>query len=422
MNAGMARKPPVFSVKPSSDVCGLPVFSWEELTEKEEIGRGSFGAVLTAKRPSGEVVVVKRLLREHDREKRLFLKEARLLNSISSQHIVQLKAVCATPVAMMLEYLFFDFEPFGIKRRVSSLQDFLDFTSTDPEYVVGFSCLHTKIAQDVSFGLKYLHENGIVHRDLKPANVLVSNQHYCDNAAGKEACWTNGNGIACKLVDFGESRSSVHQTATVCQTMTSNVNRGTIVYMAPELLSPEPAKGMSLDDLKKSDVWSLGMVFFMLMNPDLQYPFQSELDKLPERSFEASKKEVIRRLLQQLKPCFSNRFSLLQAKDWQDVDRGFDECTKFSPADRPSAAWVADLFQDKEGSTSLDVPLGASQSTAVEDHDRLVGVGTACPGDVNTDDATNACALLAVGIADKLVEEGRRIGRGKIVFPGVNCG
>lgn len=119
----MASKLPLFTKKPSPDVSkfyGLPVFSWDELSDKEEIGRGSFGSVFTAKRRGGEVVVVKKLLREHEREKRLFLKEARILNNVSSQHIVQLKAVCATPVAMMLEYLYFDFEPFGIKRRVSS--------------------------------------------------------------------------------------------------------------------------------------------------------------------------------------------------------------------------------------------------------------------------------------------------------------
>ena len=388
------------------------MFSWDELSEKEEIGRGSFGSVFSAKRRSGEVVVVKKLLREHEREKHLFLKEARILNSVSSEHIVQLKAVCPTPVAMMLEYLYFDFGPFAIKRRVSSLQEFLDFVSTDAEYVVGFACLHTKIAEDISLGLKYLHKKHIVHRDLKPANVLVSNQHYCspDNAACIQEAWTK-NGIVCKLVDFGESRSSVQQTATVCHTITNNVDRGTIVFMAPE-----PAKAVSLQDLKKSDIWSLGMLLFMLLNPDLQYPYQIELDKLQEKRFEASKKDVTQRLSRQLKPSFSSKYSLLQAKDWLKVDESFDECTKFRPADRPSTAWVADLLQDEKRSISPDIPLSVSQSTAVEYHDQLVAVGAAPPGEDIADDATNSCALLAVGIADKLLEEGSQTGRGKKLF------
>jgi len=44
--------------QPSSELIdsGLPEFRWEELWEKEEIGRGSFGVVFTAK-SRGEVVV-----------------------------------------------------------------------------------------------------------------------------------------------------------------------------------------------------------------------------------------------------------------------------------------------------------------------------------------------------------------------------
>ena len=68
---------------------------------------------------------------------------------VSNEHIVQLKAICATPVAMMLEYLYFDFGSFGIKHRISYLQDFLDLVSTDDDYAVRFSCLHAKIAEDV---------------------------------------------------------------------------------------------------------------------------------------------------------------------------------------------------------------------------------------------------------------------------------
>lgn len=62
-------------------------------------------------------------------------------------------------------------------------------------------------------------------------------------------------GIVCKLVDFGESRSSVQQTNTLCLTMTNNVDRGTIVFMAPECMSSQlNQKALSLQDLKKADI------------------------------------------------------------------------------------------------------------------------------------------------------------------------
>lgn len=77
---------------------------------------------------------------------------------------------------------------------------------------------------------------------------------------------------------------------------------------------------------------------------------------------------------------------------------------------------MADLLQDEKRSISPDIPLSVSQSTAVEYHDQLVAVGAAPPGEDIADDATNSCALLAVGIADKLLEEGSQTGRGKKLF------
>ena len=72
----MASKLPSFGLlertKRSSAFKDFPQFSWSDLTNKEEIGRGSFRCLFTAKRSDGESVVVKKLLRQHEREARLF--------------------------------------------------------------------------------------------------------------------------------------------------------------------------------------------------------------------------------------------------------------------------------------------------------------------------------------------------------------
>ena len=54
----MAFKLPSFGLlertKRSSAFNDFPQFSWSDLTDKEEIGRGSFGCVFTAKRSDGD--------------------------------------------------------------------------------------------------------------------------------------------------------------------------------------------------------------------------------------------------------------------------------------------------------------------------------------------------------------------------------
>ena len=88
---------------------GLPLFQWGDLQEKEEpIGRGSFGLVFVARNGHGEKVVIKKLLSEDNQEKCLFIKEAKILHGIDSEHIVKFKAACMEPCAIMLGYLFFD--------------------------------------------------------------------------------------------------------------------------------------------------------------------------------------------------------------------------------------------------------------------------------------------------------------------------
>ena len=92
----------------------IPRFKCSELPLKQRLGQGSFGDVYTAEyRASGDTkchtVVVKKMLQVLDQEeKKLFYKEVRLLNELQHPNIVQLKWVSFQPLAMMLEYIYFD--------------------------------------------------------------------------------------------------------------------------------------------------------------------------------------------------------------------------------------------------------------------------------------------------------------------------
>ena len=192
-----------------------------------------------------------------------------------------------------------------------------------------FSPLFINIAEDTVRSLKYLHDNNIAHRDLQPGNVLVSNQMYCEmpNKEALREAWEK-EPIICKLVDFGESRASMIQTATVCSTQTTNIDRGTPIYMAPELLSPVDTS-LSLEHLKACDIWSYGMVIFMLLNPDLQFRYQFEIDKLHPTTDEMCKREVTKLLTSKQLPTFSDKFSRFQATSWLMLECIFLEVCRF---------------------------------------------------------------------------------------------
>jgi serine/threonine-protein kinase len=92
--------------------------------------------------------------------------------------------------------------------------------------------------------LRHAHDQGIIHRDLKPSNLMLTN-------AG-----------TLKLTDFG-----IAKDLDVTQLTGANCTVGTAAYM-----SPEQCKGVRLSH--KSDLYSLGVVFFELLTG--RKPFQKE--------------------------------------------------------------------------------------------------------------------------------------------------
>ena len=152
-------------------------------------------------------------------------------------------------------------------------------------------------------------------------------------------------------------------------------------------------------------MWSHGMVMFILLNPDLQYPYQLEIYKLHQKTYEMCKNEVLCLLAIKQLPTFSNKFSRFQATSWLILENVFEKCADFDPTKRPEASGLVEMFHPKEGPVCREIPLVVNQSSVVEQHDYLVAEGAIGISNVISTDATNSCSSLSVLITERILVE-----------------
>ncbi|CAN6245839.1 unnamed protein product [Urochloa humidicola] len=219
---------------------GLQTINNDDLEEIRELGSGTYGAVYHGKW-RGCDVAIKRIKascfagRPSERERLIadFWKEALILSSLHHPNVVSFYGVVRDgpdgSLATVTEFMI-----------NGSLKQFLrkkDRTIDRRKRVI--------LAMDAAFGMEYLHGKNIVHFDLKCENLLVNMR--------------DPQRPICKIGDLGLSKVKQH-------TLVSGGVRGTLPWMAPELLS-----GKSNMVSEKIDVYSFGIVMWELLTGEEPY-------------------------------------------------------------------------------------------------------------------------------------------------------
>jgi len=96
-----------------------------------------------------------------------------------------------------------------------------------------------RVIRALADALDHSHHMGVLHRDIKPANVLIDDQG------------------SPRLIDFGLARRSDFE---------SDLTREGAIVGTPAYMSPEQALGHSRLVDERSDVYSLGVIFYELLN------------------------------------------------------------------------------------------------------------------------------------------------------------
>jgi len=133
------------------------------------------------------------------------------------------------------------------------------------EYVKGIPianyCDHHKLTIEERLGLfvqvcqavQHAHQKGIIHRDIKPSNILVS---------------VENNRAIPKIIDFGVAKATGKPL-----TERTLATEDTQLLGTPEYMSPEQADMATEDIDTRSDIYSLGVLLYVLLTGVL--PFDS---------------------------------------------------------------------------------------------------------------------------------------------------
>ena len=198
-----------------------------------ELGQGAMGVVYKARDPKINRMLAIKTIRFSDEfeegklkeVKERFLREAEIAGQLSHPGIV---AIWDVGEDFDLTYIAMEF------LEGDDLHRFCKKGSLLPLRKV----LH--IVGQTASALGYAHERGVIHRDVKPANIMLLKD-------GKV-----------KMTDYG-----------IAKAVSSSQTKSGIILGTPNYMSPEQINGLEIDG--RSDIFSLGVVFFELLTGQLPF-------------------------------------------------------------------------------------------------------------------------------------------------------
>eukprot|EP00485_Elphidium_margaritaceum_P001610 CAMPEP_0202689094 /NCGR_PEP_ID=MMETSP1385-20130828/4437_1 /ASSEMBLY_ACC=CAM_ASM_000861 /TAXON_ID=933848 /ORGANISM="Elphidium margaritaceum" /LENGTH=633 /DNA_ID=CAMNT_0049344181 /DNA_START=36 /DNA_END=1937 /DNA_ORIENTATION=+ len=190
-----------------------------------QLGNGASGRVCKMRHHSNQQLYgVKELNKNSKYSGRIFLKEVKLLKKLAHPHI--------------LNYFdcFMDNSAYYIATDYCSGGTLLDkIIRMAPFFSEKKASEYIRI---ILGAVSYMHSLNIVHRDLKAQNVVFDRE---------------GLGGCLKIIDFGDSK--IIQPDRIYSEFV-----GTIHYVPPEVIRPRSGV-----ELKKGDLWSIGVITYLLV-------------------------------------------------------------------------------------------------------------------------------------------------------------
>jgi eukaryotic-like serine/threonine-protein kinase len=163
-----------------------------------------------------------------------------------------------------------------------------------------------RILQQVASALDYAHARNTIHRDIKLENVLLDEQ---------------ANAL---LIDFGMAKSLEQNTLST----STGVLLGTPMYLSPEQCMFEPVDA-------RSDVYSLGVLAFVLLTGDFPFKGRAPADIMTKHLRQAPP------LIIEFKPELSKELALVV-----DKTLAKQPSERYQSAGEFAAAFLAAIGQD----------------------------------------------------------------------------